>query len=309
MTSPTLWASNVVKAAGGHIGRWWTHTWHNDTDPFPLAALRTLVGLVTAGWAASRISTADWWLATADAAGQPEGVSALLNHPTVAVAAVAALLLMGLSTAAGFRTRWAAISAAALLWLITAASPVVFNSGDRLLLLLNLIVACSAPLPWAVDSRRQDASQQKHVPVWPLRLLQLQMSLMYAGAAISKLQVQVWRDGTALAGVWQLETLARSDLGMQLAEFPWVAAGATWGTLAVELTLAAAIWLPWKRVRWAVLAAGVVMHVFIDVMMVVGWFSLVSLSVYPALAGAPGLRLQSPRTADGPLSGEGDAEG
>ncbi|MGE0867069.1 MAG: HTTM domain-containing protein [Kofleriaceae bacterium] len=113
---------------------------------------------------------------------------------------------------------------------------------------LVLVVACF--IPW----QRPDGSQPStRVRSWALRLLLVQLGIMYLWAAISKLD-PAWLDGSTLARQLQgwPRTLIDATVGIKAAAVLSVVA---------ELALAATIWM--RRAWWIALPIGFAFHLMI----------------------------------------------
>jgi hypothetical protein len=89
-----------------------------------------------------------------------------------------------------------------------------------------------------------------------------------------------WNDGTAVAYALRLEQIHRLPIPDFVVTQPVVVNLLTYGTLAVELTIAILVWN--RRARPWVLGAGVVLHLLIDYALVVGFFSLAMFVLYLA---------------------------
>jgi Vitamin K-dependent gamma-carboxylase len=138
---------------------------------------------------------------------------------------------------------------------------------------------------WALDARRKPA-RTTQVTLWPLRLLQIQLSIIYIAAVWAKLRSPgPWNDGTAVGYALQMGDLQRFALPEQLSTSVLVAGALTYGTLALELALGVLVWN--QRLRPWVLLAGVSLHVGIDLTIRVGWFSWVMILLYLAFVPAP----------------------
>ena len=94
---------------------------------------------------------------------------------------------------------------------------------------------------------------------WPLRLVQLELSLVYLSSGLRKLEGDAWRDGSAAYYALHLDDFAGPislpDLFRESLAFSQMA---SWFTIAIELVLAFALWFP-NTVRSAV-RIGVLFH-------------------------------------------------
>ncbi|QLL09153.1 HTTM domain-containing protein [Mycobacterium vicinigordonae] len=115
---------------------------------------------------------------------------------------------------------------------------------------------------------------------WPIRLIQVQMSLIYLAAARSKLAGETWLNGTAVAYALRIDDMRRVPLPQWLVNNALAMNVMTWGAIAIELTVALLVWLP--RFRAWVLAGGVLLHLMIDVHIQIGIFSYATLVMYLA---------------------------
>lgn len=249
----------------------WDRFWFTPAPTSTLAVLRIGVGVLAALtavtlWADLDVFYRATWLGDRAARG------------VVAALACGAVLLI-----VGLRTR--VVSVVVLLCLLTLASvnPYVFNSGDDLLRYLALFVALApAGVALSVDSRRREGAAWRFPPrpVWPLRLVQLQVTVMYAAAVWHKLQGDRWVDGTAASYPLRIPDMVRFPVPTGIVESPAMAHLLTWGTLAIEVAIPVLVWN--RRTRPWVLGLGVALHLSIDLTLRAGFFSWVVLVAYVA---------------------------
>ena len=203
-----------------------------------------------------------------------------------AMAFVQALLLL-----VGFGSRLNA--AAVFVWVVSFANrnALILDAEDTVFRLIGfylILMPCGAC--WSVDgwirSRNTGPNGTRSVPAtvapaWGLRLLQIQMCVIFLSAALCKLQSAAWRDGTAMYYVARLDDyFGRFPTPDVLWQTPWIVALITWGTIAVEFAIPLAIWWPRAR-RWALVAALLfhlaneyTMHLFLfHWIMLAGWAS------------------------------------
>jgi hypothetical protein len=157
-------------------------------------------------------------------------------------------------------------------------------SGAQALLhdLIFCVMFADSGAVWSFDAwrrtGRRGATPPALQPIWPLRLVQYQLSLLYLSTALWKLANPEWRSGLALHYVLNGATYRRT---------PWLLpaelfAGTvllTYFTLFWELTFPVLIW---SRLRPVVLWCGVALHVGMWVTMEVGVFSPTILAAYVA---------------------------
>ena len=194
------------------------------------------------------------------------------------------LLLSAVAMTVGWHSRFAAIVVFVLFHSFNRRGAFVFNAGDQLLTVVALILAlscCGAAL--SLDQRRRTGSfwSAQTMAPWPIRLMQVQLSLVYLVSVQAKLSGKFWADGAAASYTW------RTDGRWALLSAPeWLSANAilvnaaTWGTLLIELAIAVLVWN--RRWRFWVLAAGVVMHLTMMVTMNVAFFSVAMFVLYLA---------------------------
>jgi hypothetical protein len=187
--------------------------------------------------------------------------------------------------AAGWRVRLAAPLCWLLLCAFHARNPHVLNAGDSLLRILTTYLALY--LVFTPGARagpslrgwlRGDAFRPE--PVWPLRLVQIQLSLIYLASALDKLRGETWRDGSAVYWALRIEELQRFPLPTWLTESAAPVAVLSYGTLLLELALPGLLW--WKRTRFAAIALGIALHVGFDYALRIGFFSWAMLLAYLA---------------------------
>ncbi|MGH0029569.1 MAG: HTTM domain-containing protein [Myxococcota bacterium] len=123
---------------------------------------------------------------------------------------------------------------------------------------------------------------QGALPIWPIRLVQLQLSTVYAVNVWAKLTPEFLR-GDVLVGLSRAMPNFRVDLSEghlalgPLAVPVWLCAV---GTVAVEAALAVGFWLP--RLRWATAALGVTFHLGLKLVLTIGWLDWTCMLLYLA---------------------------
>jgi hypothetical protein len=194
------------------------------------------------------------------------------------------LLVAFACMAAGFRSSWAVPVAFAGSVLQGAWNVLPLSGAHQVLvaILFCLIWAdCSGwPSVDAWRARRAPGDTPSDVeslgtPIWPLRLIQFQVALIYLNTGLLKLVWQAWQDGTALHYALSLNTYQRFPVlpgGLE-----WPLAVGTYVTLCWEIGFLLMIWHPVTR-RIA-LAVGVMLHlgmwVFLEVELF-PWFMMAS---------------------------------
>ncbi len=266
------------------FSRRWERFWFVEAAPEVLALLRIALGLVglTSLLALTPVS-AYWSLdGMMPASGGGLGVRDYLAS-------------MGLGTTVGwalFLVLLAAFVALVVGLLVEVAVPLAFAG--------SIIQAFWNPLPLAASHRvmicllfcllwsdsgrtlslvRSDASARwLSSQVWPLRLMQIQIALIYSNSGFAKLMAEPWRDGTAVHYAVRLNFLHRLPIGTP--DFWPATAVATYVTLVWELTFAVLLLHRWTR-RIA-LASGICLHVGMFTLLELGTFPWVMLAGYLA---------------------------
>ena len=144
---------------------------------------------------------------------------------------------------------------------------------------------------WALRNLIGFPQRSEVGPVWPIRLIQCQLSTLYLVNAIAK-STSDYLSGGVLAAMsarlpnFQLQftdglfTLAGVSIPL------WMAASAT---VAIEYSLAVSFWFP--RLRWPTAALGAVFHAGLAWVVTIAAVDIASLSLYAAFL----LPVRSPR--------------
>lgn len=252
----------------------WERFWFEPRSLAPLALVRIAFGVLVFLWALSVLPDAktffgpDGVLADSPSRDGAWSLLHLWDSGTFAVLLVVLLGIGGLCLAAGVAGRVASVVVFVAFVSLSNRNPFIGNSGDALLRVLSLYMVCAAFAPRST---------------WPLRLVQIQVSLIYVGTVWAKLRGHNWPDGDAVAYAFRLEDLARfavPDVGAS----ELVTHVLTYGVLVLEASLGVLIWVP--RLRPWVLLAGVCLHLGIEYRLRVGFFSWAILTTY--LAFVPG---------------------
>ncbi len=260
----------------------WQRFWFEPESTAPLVLLRVAFGVLVIAWALALAPDLLTFLG-------PHGLVAKTPHtdapalwtllrPFNSNAAVivcfAALLVAAVSLIAGIQTRLAALVIFVVLTSFERRNVYVTNSGDELIRIIALILVL-AP----AGAGRGVLGFARRSP-WALRLLQVQVSILYLSAVWAKVRGVSWNDGTATSFALRLHDMARFQLPHSLTQSELLANFMTYGTLAVELSIGVLVWN--RRLRPYVLLAGVGLHLSIELMMRIGFFSWAVLVAYLA---------------------------
>ncbi|MBI3465419.1 MAG: HTTM domain-containing protein, partial [Planctomycetes bacterium] len=109
---------------------------------------------------------------------------------------------------------------------------------------------------WSIDALVRPEITRRPASGWALRLLQVQMAIIYFAAAILKLQGDTWIDGTALYYVARLDDyFGRFPMPDLLFDVPILVKLLTWSVIAVEFFVPLLVWFRETRVACLVVAA------------------------------------------------------
>lgn len=252
-----------------------------------MAALRVVCGILVLGWVVSYLPDAQAFLGANGVAPQAVDLGAgWWTLPVSPYADCALLALAALAMTLGWHTRTSSAVVALLLTVVQRQNTYVLDSGDNLMREMCIYVALMpSGETWSLDARHRPA--QLRSP-WALRLLQVQISILYLFAMMSKLHGDPWQDGSAVGTILQVGDLQRLAVPHVIANSVLVSALLTYGTLITEGFLIVGLWYP--KTRWWAMGAGIAMHLGIEATIMVGWFSLTTISCYLAFVPASTLR-------------------
>ena len=153
------------------------------------------------------------------------------------------------------------------IWLLSSCDLLI-----RLITFYLLFTPCERS--YSFDKKR--LNQKEFAELWGLRLIQIQVSVVYIITVWQKLKGESWLDGTALYYATRLEAFKNI-------EFSWLLDSIfnlkmiTWITLALELALGIMIWF--KEFKKSLVLLGVTFHVGIELMMSIPFFEIVMITL------------------------------
>lgn len=206
------------------------------------------------------------------------------NTDTTIVAIFYGLVVLAAAfTALGLWTRVSSILLFLGIVTLHHRVPDILHSGDTLLRVFAFYVMIApsgkaVSLDRLIGLRKGTAPPQlEEVSLWPQRLMQFQVSIVYFTTFWHKMQGTMWRDGTAAYYPLQLREFDRFPVPSFLETQPFIAIQ-TYGTLLVELGIA---FLAYNKVaRKYVLLGGVILHAGIEYSLNIPLFALVMVSTY-----------------------------
>jgi hypothetical protein len=206
-----------------------------------------------------------------------------VTNPNVTFAFYMLTLLAALLTTLGLYTR---ISSIALLIGVTSLhhrAPDILHSGDTLIRAMLLYIAV-APSGAAVSLDRYFArkrglapAEPPEVSLWPQRMMQIQVAIVYFTTVWHKSFGEWWLNGTATWYPINLTEFERFPVPEFLDKQPFIAL-TTYGTLLTELALATLVFA--KPLRKWVLLCGLILHAGIEYRMNIPMFAFVMCGTY-----------------------------
>jgi hypothetical protein len=262
----------------------WDRFWFTDVSPDIFSVLRILFGLLGCISLFGLLDLQLLWSCQGLIASRASTLCHLFGN----LYPRSVLLFSAISFAAmvvGYHTRLAVASSFASVFLIAHWNNLPLSAAHQVLrsMLFCLIWAdCGRTYSvdaWLARGKRRTVDVEHRAPIWPLRLLQIQVAAIYLITGLWKLNNVLWRDGTALHYVLQNPQFRRFAVFASPALDPWTI-WATYVALAWELSFAFLVFH--RRTRRAILAIGVVMHLGLWAGLELGPFSWLMLASYIA---------------------------
>jgi hypothetical protein len=265
----------------------WNRFWFQPQETSSLALFRIAFGLVATGWTATQGPNLFAFYGRdgvlPDAVGPGSwGLLALSDGPGLLIGVFVATLVASVAFTVGLFTRLAALVVWVGIVSFQHRNGLVTNSGDGLvrnLAFLSVLAPCGEAL--SLDRLRRDREHFWEFPErapWALRLVQIQLSVGYLSAFWAKSGNPLWREGTAVSYSLRIEDIHRLPTPAFVTHSVLLTELLTYGTLAVELSLALLVWN--RTLRPWVLLAGIGLHLSIDASLMIGFFSLAMLAAY-----------------------------
>lgn len=266
----------------------WNRFWFEPVSTSTLALVRAAHGLIVFIWTLTLLPDAmtffarDGVLPERDLASGELGLLNTFPQDWVVVAALVALLVASAAAALGHHARVASVVMFVVLLSLRRRNPWIMNSGDSLMRhMAFFLMFAPTGAALSVDRWRRRRARFWESPLrapWALRLIQIQVSLVYLFTVWAKARSDEWVAGTAVYSSLRVGDLTRFDVPLSWTESLVLGNLFAYATLAVELALAVLIWN--RRARPWVIGAGVALHLFIDLSFSLGFFSAVILVSY-----------------------------
>jgi Vitamin K-dependent gamma-carboxylase len=258
----------------------------------PLGLFRIVYGVLVLAYLGLAVAEFDLWYtgkgmlraAEAREAAGPLRISPLqyTDNPVIARAVLVATAAAALGLTLGWRTR--VMSVLLYMGMLTLYHRNVMANGgpDAVPFLLSFyMMFCPSGAAYSLDARRtarkRGTDAEALVVPWGVRLLQMQICLLYFQSCVIKCQGPLWLNGTVVHyilfnrefGMFNMEWLAQHTLVINLM---------THGAILFEFALAFWLWFRPTR-RWAILC-GLVLHLGIRQVLNIGAFGEAMCATY-----------------------------
>jgi hypothetical protein len=280
-----------LRAAAHTVQDAWSRFWFEPVSASTFAVFRIAFGALVFLWTLSLSPSVFAFYSKSGIVPElgplPRGAWSVfeLFDSDIAVAVVYfALFIASVCLIFGFKSRVAAFVVFFCIVSLIHRNRWILNSGDLFIAVLSfymLFMPTAAAL--SVDRWRRARDRFWDVPekpVWPLRLVQVQVSILYITAVWDKARGITWNDGTAVSYALRIGDLERLPVPGFITESLLISNLLTFGTLGIELAVGILVWN--RKLRPWVLLLGVSLHLGIDYAVRVGFFSYVVLVAYIA---------------------------
>jgi len=275
----------------------WNDFWFRPEPAYTLGAIRIAFGALVVAWTISLLPDLnDFFSTTGVLPRQPFsryewGVFGIWTGDGAVMIGWAVLLIAAFAMTIGLHSRLAALLVFVLVMSFELRCPYIFNSGDELVRVEALLLAlapCGAAL--SMDQRRSTGSfwSAQDRARWPIRLMQVQLTLIYVATFAVRMTGEKWSEGTALSYAMRLQDMLIVPTPQWISTNAMIMNVATWGTLVGELLIGILVWN--RRCRAVVLVAGLVLHAIIMVTIAVGFFSPAMFLLYLAFVPSDTVR-------------------
>jgi hypothetical protein len=275
----------------------WRTFWFRPEPAYTLGLVRIAFGILSVAWTVSFfVDLPDLFGDSGVLPGGPRRPYAwslfqLWSSDRALLIGWCVLLLSALAMTVGWHTRVASILLCVLILSFQHRDPSAFNSGDVVIRIEALFLALApSGAALSLDQRRRTGafwSAQTRAP-WAIRLMQLQLSVVYLASVRWKISGTSWQEGTAVSYALRLRDMLIVHVPQWFIDNPLLINIATWSALVVELSLGVLVWN--RHLRPWVLFAGVLMHTSIMLTMGVGFFTPAMFVLYLAFVPADRVR-------------------
>jgi hypothetical protein len=159
------------------------------------------------------------------------------------------------------------------IWLLSS-SEVLLRTISIYLLFSN----CHKSL--SLDAYLHNKKSKEAIPEvsssWIMKLIQIQLSVVYVWTVWQKLKGDTWFDGTALYYATRLDQFKNFPVPF-LFDSIFILKILTWGTLILEFLLGTLIWI--KEFRIPLIISGIIFHLFIEYSMSIPFFEYIMIAL------------------------------
>lgn len=182
-----------------------------------------------------------------------------------------------LSSLFGFFTRSSLLIVLVCLVSLHQRNIWLLSSSELLIRAITILLVCSPcghtlSLDAYFAQKREGRKLPREWAPWALRLIQIQLSVVYVWTVWHKLKGDDWLDGTALYYATRLESMTNFPVPYLMNSI-WFIKISTWGTLLLELSLGTLIWI--KEFRKPLILTGIGFHLGIEYIMSIPFFEIV----------------------------------
>jgi hypothetical protein len=276
----------------------WDNFWFKTIDARQFAALRIAFGGLSAIYLLGLLPYVEMqfsgsgWLGNIQQIAEQNGGSwslLFIRASTNATKLAYAVVIVGIASAFLLMIGWHSRLVACMTWLVWVSvwnrNPLLLDGDDAVLKVMCFYLMLSpCGNCWSVDACLNKSSEQpQHVAVWPLRLIQFQVALIYFVSGWVKFHSQEWQDGTVMQYVLIHPHYSRWD-GWAIIDdksitglLAGLAGFVRWWELLFPLLLINAY------TRKLSIVIGILFHAGLLLTMNLRWFAVIMLSLYPAL--------------------------
>lgn len=272
----------------------WNRFFHEPIPAASLSLYRIFFGLMLLSYAYLISSDLLVWygdkgvLPLADSKNTPGGAGLNLlhylpNNDFTVQTFFGVFVFAALCVTFGFGTRIAQVVVYLCLVSLHHRNMMLLHSGDFFLRIVSFFMMfANSGAGFSVDrliriARGKEPAGPAMVSPWPMRIVQLQVAMLYADAFLWKIRGEPWLNGTAvyyssrLVEFWRFPT-------PYVFEHMWTIKLMTWGTLVIEFALGFMLWI--KDLRYWILLGGVMLHAGIDWTMNIPLFAPILVTAY-----------------------------
>ena len=246
-------------------------------DPVMCSVLRIAVGLLACVYAIGWLPDSVLWFSDEGVLqartsqilhnGQYKSLYHLMpQDPIYAQAAVLLLLTQSVLLLLGVAGRFQAACIFVLLTSLQHRNVLIVDGQDSVMRwLIFFLIFMPVDHAWSLlrTIRGGAPSMATQANAWGVRMVQMEITVIYFSTAIIKLYGSTWRDGIALYYVARMDDVfGRFWLPDSLFESNWTLRPITWIVLAIEVALPFALWVP--RLRLAAVVSGFLLHLSIE---------------------------------------------